>query len=152
MQAMTFEKDSSAGYLANHMARLFASCLQRRIRPLGLSTGQFPALVELWARDGQTQKELVRALDIEQATLAYTLARMERDGLILRRPSEEDGRVQEIFLTEKARRLEDQAIGSALAVNEEALAGFSETEKAQFLGFMQRAIEAMQSADARHTS
>ncbi|MCK7612456.1 MarR family winged helix-turn-helix transcriptional regulator [Roseibium sediminicola] len=144
---MNFKKDTSAGYLANHMARLFASGLQRRIKPLGLSPGQFPALVALWAKEGRTQKELVELLDIEQATLANTLARMERDGLISRRASEEDGRVQQIFLTDRAKSLEEEAIGAALAQNAEALAGFSESERDQFLDYMRRAIAAMQSAE-----
>ncbi|WP_442970115.1 MarR family winged helix-turn-helix transcriptional regulator [Roseibium sp. FZY0029] len=145
---MIFEKDSSAGYLANQMARLFAAGLQRRIRPLGLSPGQFPALLALWAKEGRTQKELVQLLDIEQATLANTLARMERDSLITRRASEEDGRVQEIFLTDKARVLEKEAVGAAIAQNAEALEGFSEQEKAQFLDFMHRAVAAMQKAQS----
>ncbi|MHA7776202.1 MarR family winged helix-turn-helix transcriptional regulator [Roseibium sp. M-1] len=145
---MRFEKDTSAGYLANHMARLFASGLHHRIRPLGLSPGQFPALVALWAQEGRTQKELVELLDVEQATLANTLARMERDGLIVRRASEEDGRVQEIFLTEKARALEEAAIASALAQNAEALRGFTPDETKLFLEFMRRTIAAMQAADA----
>lgn len=148
MQGMSFKKETSAGYLANHMARLFAAGLQRRIKPLGLSPGQFPALVALWAKEGRTQKELVELLDIEQATLANTLARMERDGLISRRASEEDGRVQQIFLTDRARALEEQAIGSALAQNAEALAGFSDEEKARFLDYMRRAIAAMQATEA----
>ncbi|WP_371932840.1 MarR family winged helix-turn-helix transcriptional regulator [Roseibium sp. MMSF_3544] len=147
MQGMTFKKDSSAGYLANHMARLFAAGLHRRIRPLGLSPGVFPALIALWAKEGQTQKDLVKLLDIEQATLANTLARMERDGLIVRRASEEDGRVHEIFLTDRARALEGAAVGEAMAQNAEALAGFSKAETEQFLDFMRRAISAMQEAE-----
>ncbi|MEO1112506.1 MAG: MarR family transcriptional regulator [Pseudomonadota bacterium] len=141
---MTFEKDSSAGYLANHMARLFAAGLHRRIRPLGLSPGVFPALIALWAKDGQTQKALVHQLDIEQATLANTLARMERDGLIIRKASENDGRVQQIFLTDRAKSLEAEALGEALKQNAEALADFSDEEKDLFLDFMRRAIAAMQ--------
>lgn len=144
MQGMTFEKDSSAGYLANHMARLFAAGLHRRIRPLGLSPGVFPALIALWAKDGQTQKALVHQLDIEQATLANTLARMERDGLIIRKASEDDGRVQQIFLTDRAKSLEAEALGEALKQNAEALADFSDEEKDLFLDFMRRAIAAMQ--------
>ncbi len=38
----------SAGFLANHMARLFAVALQRRIKPLGLAPAQFMTLLELW--------------------------------------------------------------------------------------------------------
>ncbi len=144
MQAMTFEKNSSAGYLANHMARLFASGLQRRIKPLGLATGQFPALLALWQKEGQTQKDLVGLLDIEQATLANTLSRMERDGLIVRKPCEEDGRVQRIHLTDQARALKNDAVEAAMAQNTIALAGLSEKETEQFLDYMRRAISAMQ--------
>ncbi len=148
MQGMTFEKDSSAGYLANHMARLFAAGLHRRIKPIGLSPGVFPALIALWAKDGQTQKALVHQLDIEQATLANTLARMERDGLIVRKASEDDGRVQQIFLTDRAKLLEEEALGEALNQNAEALSDFTEEEKELFLEFMRRAIAAMQNSPA----
>ena len=33
---MGFDKKTSAGYLANHMARLFARGLQEKIAPLGI--------------------------------------------------------------------------------------------------------------------
>jgi DNA-binding MarR family transcriptional regulator len=148
MQDMTFKKDSSAGYLANHMARLFAVGLHRRIKPLGLATGQFPALLALWSKEGQTQKELVQALDIEQATLANTLARMERDGLIHRRASEEDGRVQRIFLTDKTKALQTEAVAAARSQNMAALADFTDEEINQFLAFMRRAITSMQKEEA----
>lgn len=100
---MSFNKDDSAGFLANHLARLFARELQLRIKPLGLSTGTFPALLVLWESDGMTQRELIERLDIEQPTMANTLARMERDGLIDRRKDPADGRVQRIWLTAAAR-------------------------------------------------
>lgn len=137
---MAFVKDQSAGYLANHMARLFARGLGERIRPLGLSTGTFPALLELWETDGQTQKQLVERLDIEQATMANTLARMERDGLIIRKKSETDGRVQRVWLTERARGLRDPAIGAAMAENSEALSGLTDAERRQFILLMQKVI------------
>ena len=80
---MDFRKDESAGYLANHMARLFAIALNERIGPLGLAPAQFMTLLELWNEDGLSQKDLVQRLDVEQATMANTLSRMERDVLVL---------------------------------------------------------------------
>nr|WP_272209934.1 MarR family transcriptional regulator [Marinicella sp. W31]MDC2875780.1 MarR family transcriptional regulator [Marinicella sp. W31] len=139
---MTFSKDSSAGYLANHLARLFERGLAGRIRPLGLTTGTFPALLELWEHDGLTQKQLVERLDIEQATMANTLSRMERDGLVKREKDPEDGRVQRIKLTEHARALRDPAIAAATAENEDALFNLSDEESAQFVGLMQKIIAA----------
>ena len=140
---MAFDKMNSAGYLANHMARLFARGLQDRIAPPGIVTGQFPALLELWAQDGVTQKELVAKLDIEQATLANTLARMERDGLIRRTKHPADARAQQIWLTEKAQKIRESAYDAAMQQNELALSGLSPDERAAFIRAMQRVIEAM---------
>ncbi|WP_345900880.1 MarR family transcriptional regulator [Martelella sp. UBA3392] len=139
---MSFSKDDSAGYLANHMARLFERGLAARIRPLGLTTGTFPALLELWENDGLTQKQLVERLDIEQATMANTLSRMERDGLIRREKDPGDGRVQRIRLTERARALRDPAIAAATAENEDALFALSDEESAEFISLMQKIIAA----------
>lgn len=138
---MAFDKESSAGYLINHLARLFAQALGARIKPLGLSPGQFPVLLELWREDGLTQRELVGRLDVEQATIANTLARMERDGLISRRPDPKDGRAQSIRLTAKARALETPATAAAHEGNRELLAGLSKTERDDYLTFTRRIID-----------
>lgn len=143
---MSFSKDASAGYLANHMARLFFAGLARRIRPLGLAPAQFMVLLELWEEDGLSQADLVARLDVEQATMANTLARMERDGLIDRRPSPTDRRARLIFLTGKARDLHASAIGAAQAQNAQALAGLAPEETAQFLDLMKKVIATMQRA------
>lgn len=139
---MKFVKDDSAGYLANHVARIFAQGLTRRIGPLGLTTGVFPALLELWEEDGLTQKQLVERLAIEQATMANTLARMERDGLILRKKDERDGRAQRVWLTDRARDLRDPAVEAALAVNADSLAPLAGEERETFLRLMRKIVAA----------
>lgn len=149
LRIMEFSKARSAGYLINHIARIFARGLTERIRPLGLTTGTFPALLELWETDGLTQKQLVERLDIEQATMANTLARMERDGLILRKKDLSDGRVQRIWLTEQARGLRDPAITAAIEENAFELAGLSADERAQFITLMQKIIETTAPAPRR---
>ncbi len=142
---MKFNKSESAGYLANHMARLFARRLHQRIAPLGLAPAQFMTLLELWAQDGLTQRELVERLDIEQATMANTLARMERDGLIRRKPHPRDGRAQSILLTRKAINLKAQATAAAAAQNRQALAGLSDEESKLFLQYMKTVIGRLKS-------
>ncbi|CAN7241920.1 MarR family winged helix-turn-helix transcriptional regulator [Aminobacter sp. LjRoot7] len=140
---MAFQKERSAGYLANQMARLFAKGLHERIRPLELAPAQFMTLLALWDEDGLAQSELVRRLDVEQATMANTLTRMERDGLIERRANPDDGRSQAIHLTPRAKALRDPATTAARAQNEAALADFSQEERETFLALMRRAIAAM---------
>jgi DNA-binding MarR family transcriptional regulator len=142
---MTFKKSNSAGYLANHMARLFALGLQQRINPLGIAPAQFMTLLELWDKDGLTQRELVQRIDIEQATMANTVSRMERDGLIRRKPHPKDKRAQSIFLTPKAKALKSQAVDAANKQNQRALKGLSANEQRQLLDYMQRIIANMSS-------
>ncbi|TVQ32949.1 MAG: MarR family transcriptional regulator [Geminicoccaceae bacterium] len=140
---MAFSKRQSAGYLANHMARLFAQGLHARIRPLGLAPAQFLTLLELWREEGLTQAELMARLDVEQATMANTLARMERDGLVRRTPHPEDRRAQQVWLTDKAQALRAPATAAAAAQNEAALRALSAEERATFLALMNRVIDTM---------
>lgn len=141
---MTFKKTESAGYLANHMARLFAIALQNDIRPLGLAPAQFMTLLELWAGDGLTQRDLVQRLDVEQATMANTLSRMERDGLIERRQNPRDKRAALIQLTPHARSLEMPAKAIASEINKAALGDLTREERALFIKVMNQVIESLQ--------
>lgn len=140
---MTSFKTSSAGYLANHVARLFARELAEAVRPHGLAPAQFMVLLELWREEGLTQKDLVGRLDVEQATMAATLARMERDGLIERRPDQADARARRIQLTARARALQEPALAAARSVNARALAGFSDEEREEFLSGLRRIVGAL---------
>jgi DNA-binding MarR family transcriptional regulator len=85
----------------------------------------------------------VAQIDVEQATLANTLARMERDGLIVREDHPSDGRAKIIRLTDKARGLREAATRAAMAQNQLALSGLSEAERKTFINLMQRVIDAM---------
>ena len=138
-----FDKRRSAGYLANHMARLFAGALARRVAPLGLAPAQFAVLLELWREDGLTQRELTERLDVEQATMANTLSRMERDGLVGREACAHDRRARSVRLTAKGLALEADATGAARRVNEAALDALSPAEREAFLDMMRRTIDRM---------
>jgi len=142
---MAFEKETSAGYLINHMARLFAKGLQERIIPLGIVIGQFPILLELWQKDGVSQRDLLEKIDVEQATLANTLNRMERDGLITRTKHPTDARAQQIWLSERALKVRDQAYQAARDQNEAALKVLTDSEQAQLKEFMRRIISGIRS-------
>ena len=125
-------KDQSAGYLMNHIARQFAILLSEGLKPLGIAPAQFPILIELWNKDGLSQQELVERADLKQATIANTLARMERDGLITREPNPEDARSRLIMLTEHARALQSSSTEIAKAINQESLADLSADEQKLF--------------------
>ena len=108
---MSLIREVSAGYMTNLAARLFARAIDDRLRCLGVSSGHLPVFFALADGGGLTQTALAQAAAIEQPTMAATLSRMERAGLILRRPDPRDGRSALIFLTpaalEKARVVEE---------------------------------------------
>jgi len=144
---VSFDKTRSAGYLINHLARIFAQALARELRPMGLAPGQFMVLIEVWREDGLAQRDLVARLDVEQATLANTLARMERDGLVTRTPHPTDGRAQSIRATDRARRLEAPATAAADGVNRRLLATLPERDRELLVSAMQAVIAAAHDGD-----
>lgn len=131
----------SAAYLASQMAKGFARSLQQRAAKLGFSPGQFPILLELWSEDGLTQKQLLERVDIEQATMANTLSRMERDGLVERRPHPSDKRAQLIFLTSRAASMQAEAIETAMAADTDLLKDFRQFERELLLEYIRRVLE-----------
>jgi DNA-binding MarR family transcriptional regulator len=137
---MGFERSDSALYLTSQLAKGLSRALQKRATALGFSPGQFPVLLALWHEDGLTQRQLLDRMEVEQATLANTLSRMERDGLILRRPHPSDRRAQIISLSDRGRELEQMAIEAAAQADDEIFAGFRRFERELLLEYMRMAI------------
>ena len=144
MSKAHLNRQESFGYLVNHLARLLARALYQKIAPHGVVPGQFPVLLSLWEHDGLTQAELHRLTDVEQATMANTLQRMERDGLVRRLPHSLDRRQAVVRLTPKARGLELPLVRSAREVNDATLAGFSDAERAALITRLRQAIDNVQ--------
>ncbi len=119
------------GYLVNLIARLMAQALKTRNGPDGILPGQYPVALELLMRDGMSQRDLCEAVRIEQATMANTLKRMERDGLIVRRQSAEDGRLSTIHLTPRGRKLTRAAVDNVAEINRLALQGLDRHTQAE---------------------
>ncbi len=137
---MRFTRTTSAGYLVNHAARLLERALAAEVVPHGAWPAFFPVLLALWEEDGRTQAELVRLVDVEQPTLANTLRRMERDGLVRRTPDPADRRAARIHLTARGRALEEPLTQGARRVNERALRGLDAAQRAALLAALRQLI------------
>lgn len=126
---MAIRRLDSLGYQLGLLNRLYDRRLQDALAPLGVAPGQFPALVMLFQRDGLTQADLCRRIGVEQPTMANTLARMERDGLIRRDADAGDKRRSFIFLTAKAKAAQDAIMDEARKVASQAVAGLSAADQ-----------------------
>ena len=137
---MELRRQDSLGYQVNLLARLFERALREQIAPQGVVPGQFPALLCLYEEDGLTQAELGARVQIEQPTIAKTLQRMERDGLVRRTPDPDDRRRARIHLTPKARALEPALAAAARGINARAVDGLTRDEAEQLMGIVARVI------------
>lgn len=66
-------------------------------------------LLPLYEEDGLRIGELARRARLSKQTLTEMIRRLERDGLVERRPDPADGRAALIFLTARSRRFEPVA-------------------------------------------
>lgn len=149
---MKLRRETSLGYQTNLLARLFEHALREAIAPHGVVPGQFPVLLSLYEHDGLTQAELCRQVRIEQPTMAKTLQRMERDGLIRRAPDPHDRRRIRIHLTTRARRLEKPLAAAGHHVIATAVHGLTPAQAATLLTTISHLIANLEhSTDAQES-
>lgn len=138
---MSLKREKSLGYVINHVSRLMSQAMGEAIQDLGVTPGQLPVLMCLWEQDGLTQRELYERVNIEQATMSNTLKRMERDGLIRRKPDPNDRRAARITLSARARKLEGPLADAVKAVNKKALGPLKKKDKKALMDLMGTMIE-----------
>ncbi len=80
------------------------------LTPLGLTYTQYILLLSLWEKDGQTVKSLGETLYLDSGTLTPLIKRMEAKELVKKQRSKTDERSVEVYLTEKGRALENEAV------------------------------------------
>src|ERR1700732_53735 len=80
------------GLAVNTLGRNIVWSLSKRTARHGVLPGVYPIIAWLMQLPHSTQAELSRLVGIEQPTMAITLRRMERDGLIQRKPDPDHGR------------------------------------------------------------
>src|SRR5262245_61227332 len=94
---------------------------RRRIAPLGLTPDQFTVLRTLIESGGITQSELTHSMTSDPNTVASLLARMQKAGLVERKPHEKDGRARRIHLQPAAKRKYEEARQIAVGLQTEVL-------------------------------
>jgi DNA-binding MarR family transcriptional regulator len=113
---------------AAHLARAIVAALQ----PFGLSFGDFDVLNTLRRRgddDGANPRDLARSSLITSGAMTSRLDRLERAGLIERRPDPGDRRGVLVQLTEQGERLAEESLHAVLAADEAFLEPLSPRQR-----------------------
>lgn len=143
---MALNRDTSIGYLTNWAARLLVRELDRHLAPIGLLPAHMPVLMALEAGEAPL-KAVAEHAGVEQPTMTATLNRMERAGLISRRPNPDDGRSMLVALTPLAREKLPRVEEAVGAVNGLVLEQMTVEERTQFLELFKRVIGVLEAQE-----
>nr|WP_299240775.1 transcriptional regulator SlyA [uncultured Halomonas sp.] len=132
-------KPESIGFKLSRVPRLWRAVLDERLAPLGLTQTRWVTLYHLWRMGGgQAQCDLARAIGVEAPSLVRTLDQLTEQGLIERRPCNDDRRTKRIFLTSKADPLLERIDAIVMEARGEMLSGITEEEVALFEDLLTR--------------
>jgi DNA-binding MarR family transcriptional regulator len=119
----------SVNFLLGVIGRLQRTQMNEALTAVGVYAGQEMFLWHLWREDGLTQSQLVERLCVQPPTVSKMLERMEKAGLVTRRPDPDDSRASRVCLTEQGRTCQ-HAVGEAWKDIEQRLtAGMSLEER-----------------------
>lgn len=110
-------------------ARAWRKKLDQRLRPLGLSQGKWRTLIHLSQGGNKlTQKEIADRMGVEGATVAGLLNRLQDDGWIERRGSEDDRRCNIIHLQRRSKAVLDKIFNTAHALRHELIENIPQSD------------------------
>jgi MarR family transcriptional regulator, organic hydroperoxide resistance regulator len=120
------------------VSRALKASIQVALERHGVHAGQNFILERLWERDGQTPGEIAEAIGVEGPTVVRALKRMAAAGIVIRKRHPTDGRQVAIHLTPAGAQLRTHLPRRLRAVEEHALAEFSNAERTQLFELLER--------------
>lgn len=126
------------------VVRTYNVCEQvitERCREEGLTLAQHDVLATLLIEGPLQQNELARHLLVAKSNVTAVLGRMERDGLVERRPDPDDGRAKQVAPTDEGRRRAQATMAAQQEVARGMIGQLSPDECAT-LGDMMRRVRA----------
>ena len=101
--------DSQVCFRLYTVSRLVVQCYRPFLDKIGITYLQYMAMMVLWEKDNIPVGDITKRLILDTNTVTPLLQRMEKEGLIIRKKSNQDTRQRIVSLTEKGRALEEQA-------------------------------------------
>ena len=151
---MPTDDERYLGFLISDAARLQRTVFDRRMRRLGLTRSQWLVLRRLHRKPGASQSELAELLEVEKATAGRLIDRLEDNGWVERRPDADDRRINRIYMTQEAEKINLKIGPVAEAMVEESLQGLSAKDRERLTDLMihvKRRLQAMADATEEET-
>lgn len=117
---------------------LHKQCVGRLLRGPQIHFGQPPLLFALKHRGTCNQTELARLLQVSTASIAVSLKRMEKAGVVERVPDPQDLRSNRIALTAEGLVIANRAENALFTVTRRMYEGFTPEELSSLMYFYKR--------------
>ena len=134
---MTGKTDiTSISWLLTDASRLMRKLADRRLGAAGLTPAQWQALGNLRRMGSMTQAALAEMMEVETATVARLIDRLEAAGWIARKAEVQDRRVKLVTMTEKATSIMDEVSVIGQKLRDDMLVDLSPDELETLIGLL----------------
>jgi len=118
-----FKKGELYSFVTGKASTAIARRLQKKFNNAGLNLTieQWSVLYHLWKQEGMSQQELCNATFRDKPSITRLVDNLEKLDLVKRVASENDRRINRIYLTKQALKLQEQSMGLAEQTLNEAL-------------------------------
>jgi DNA-binding MarR family transcriptional regulator len=118
-----FKRGELYSFITGKASTAIARRLQKKFNTAGLNLTieQWSVLYHLWKEEGISQQELCNATFRDKPSITRLVDNLEKLDLVKRVPSENDRRINLIFLTKQAKQLQDESMQLANETLNEAL-------------------------------
>ncbi|MDP4093079.1 MAG: MarR family transcriptional regulator [Bacillota bacterium] len=101
-----------------------------------ITSDQFAVLLRLWDEEGISQLELCQRTCKNKSNLTRILDSMEKRDLLYRKPSKQDRRSFNVFLTDGGKTIKDKLIPIAVNIQNSLFTGITENESKLLEGIL----------------
>lgn len=122
-----FKRGELYSFVTGMASTAVARRLQKNFKQasIEITIEQWSVLYHLWKQDGLSQQELCNQSFRDKPSITRLVDNLEKLKLVKRVPSKDDRRINLIYLTETAKKLQDETMEVASQTLNEALEGVS---------------------------
>ena len=135
--------EGRVGYVLKQAQHALRLAMEDALRARGLTAPQYAVLSALDANPGLSGAELARRSFVTPQTMNEIVVNLQVAGLIERRRSPDNRRVQQAVLTGTGRTLVRTCHAAVIAVEERMLSRLARDERDQLLGLLRRCVGAL---------
>ncbi len=122
-------RTSSVGWMINRTSKFMEAGMKKALSPLGVTLAQFTILMTLLEKDGLTQSQISKHLEMPEYAVTRNLDSLENKKLLKRFPDVNSRRSFNIRLTKTGRELAPNLYHPVCEVNMQVLKSLGESEK-----------------------